>query len=80
MNDNQQDLTPDLLPTDGGESFPGITHGLISLGEPFRLHGPEELVPDGMKLCKECLNAENAARHQRRKTKPVLKDHSTICR
>jgi hypothetical protein len=90
-------IAPDLLPADGGDSFPGIAHGLISLGEPFQLHEPEEPVPDGMKRCtkclevksvddyhrvrkdggdgagnrvarcKACLNAENAARHQRRK-------------
>ena len=97
-------IAPDLLPADGGESFPGIAHGLISLGEPFRLHEPEEPVPDGMKRCtkcgatkpvddyhrvhsdggdgagnrvarcKECLNAENAARHQRRKAKRKVRE------
>jgi len=47
-------IAPGLLPADGGESFPGIAHGLISLGEPFRPHEPEETVPDGMKRCTKC--------------------------
>ncbi len=28
-------LAPGLLPADGGESFPGIAHGLVSLHEAF---------------------------------------------
>ena len=51
-------IAPGLLPLDGGESFPGIAHGLVSLGEPFRLHEPEEPVPDGMKRCTKCLEVK----------------------
>ena len=35
-------------------SFAGIAIGLVSLGEPFRIPSPEELLPAGTKMCTKC--------------------------
>ena len=53
-------------PFHGGESFPGIAHGLVSLGEPFRLREPEEPVREGMKRCTKCGRAKPVGDYHRK--------------
>lgn len=61
-------FAPGLLPPDGGESFAGIAHGLVSLGEPFCLDGPKEPAPQGLKCCTRCGETKPVDEFHRKRT------------